>query len=78
MLPIGADAEFTSPNGDVVVEGAPKTELVLAATAVELEAVPNTGVAPKPLPVGAIEAVPLLVAPKAGGLTELAAPNAGT
>lgn len=27
MLPVGADAEFTSPNGDVVVEGAPKTEL---------------------------------------------------
>lgn len=75
MLPVGADAcGFTSPNADVVVDDAPNMELVLVATA---EA-PNTGDAPKPLAVGATEAVPLLAVPKAGGFTELAAPNAGT
>lgn len=78
MLPVGADVELIPPNGDVTVEDAPKTELVLAGTAGELAAAPNTDVAPKPLAVGATEAVTLLEAPKAGGLPELPVPNAGT
>lgn len=66
ILPVGADTELISPNGVGTVEDAPKMELVLAAAAVELEAAPNTGVAPKLLDVGATEAVALLVAPKDG------------
>lgn len=77
MLPVGADAELIPPNGDVTVEDAPKTELVLAGTAEELTAAPNTGAAPKPLAVGATVPVPPFEAPKAGGLPELALPNAG-
>lgn len=78
MLPVVADAVLISPKGDETVDGAPKMELVLAGTVVELEATPNTGVAPKLLAVGATETVLLLLAPKAGGLLELVAPNTGT
>lgn len=66
MLPVGADTELFPPNGDGTVEDAPKMELVLTATAVELGAAPNTGAAPKLLAVGATEAATLMVVPKAG------------
>lgn len=79
IFPLGADAELISPNGDVTVEDALKIELVLDAATAELEAAPNTGGAPNLLAcVCATDAVPLLVAPKAEGLPELAVPNAGT